>query len=403
MNSLFKVGFVLLISWLFGCDSGDDQDPSDGDQDPVAVDLMDAVLNDFPLFEVSYTYIRLRQPEIVDGEEQVPGEIVITIPASFDIFDLSLASVSFDIARFEISPAVRSVQSFGAGNVITYTITSLEDPGRSIRYLVSVIQEEAPPVQEPQVTGFRFERSKNVNLESDIEALRIVEYPAMSFNAIYMLVPVNTDLTNLTPSIDFEGGELAYRQGASDFSEYPETDLSVDFTSDYDYLSFRDRNGFELAVNTSGAQSRYRVIVDVETPINLEENSVSTPVVSEGETRRFLYKWVNEGNHPIQHGMLASDYIDNTADAHGNIFSAFLAVASSTQGGFIRPGEEGNVSVTVNANGAAIGEYDVKIVFSPKYDLNRAMINDLVDDLNPIEDIFNTVELDVRTTVISRQ
>ena len=396
MNILYKVGFVLLISWLFACNSGDDQDP-------VIVDLADAVLNDFPLFEVSYTDIQVRQPEIVDGEEITPGEIVITIPATFDILDLSLASVNFDVSKFEISPAVRSVQSFEAGNVITYTITSLEDPGKSIRYLVSVIKEEIPPAKEPKITGFRFEKSKNANLPSDIEALRIVEYPAMNSNAIYVLVPVNTDLANLVPSIDFEGEELEYRQGENDFSEYPETDLNVDFRSDYDYLSFRDRNGFELSVNTPGTQNRYRVVVDVETPINLEENSVSTPVVTVGETRRFLYKWVNEGNHPVQNGMTASNYTDNAPGSKGNIFSAFLAVANSTQGGFIRPGEEGNISVTVDADGAAIGDYDMTIVFSPKYDLNRAMINDLVDDLNPIEDIFNTVELNVKTTVINRQ
>lgn len=385
-----------MISWLFACNSGDDQDP-------VIVDLADAVLNDFPLFEVSYTDIQVRQPEIVDGEEITPGEIVITIPATFDILDLSLASVNFDVSKFEISPAVRSVQSFEAGNVITYTITSLEDPGKSIRYLVSVIKEEIPPAKEPKITGFRFEKSKNANLPSDIEALRIVEYPAMNSNAIYVLVPVNTDLANLVPSIDFEGEELEYRQGENDFSEYPETDLNVDFRSDYDYLSFRDRNGFELSVNTPGTQNRYRVVVDVETPINLEENSVSTPVVTVGETRRFLYKWVNEGNHPVQNGMTASNYTDNAPGSKGNIFSAFLAVANSTQGGFIRPGEEGNISVTVDADGAAIGDYDMTIVFSPKYDLNRAMINDLVDDLNPIEDIFNTVELNVKTTVINRQ
>ena len=396
MNILYKVGFVLLISWLFACNSGDDQDP-------VIVDLADAVLNDFPLFEVSYTDIQVRQPEIVDGEEITPGEIVITIPATFDILDLSLASVNFDVSKFEISPAVRSVQSFEAGNVITYTITSLEDPGKSIRYLVSVIKEEIPPVEEPKITDFRFEKSKNANLPSDIEALRIVEYPAMNSNVIYVLVPVNTDLANLVPSIDFEGEELEYRQGENDFSEYPQTDLNVDFRSDYDYLSFRDRNGFELSVNTPGTQNRYRVVVDVETPINLEENSVSTPVVTVGETRRFLYKWVNEGNHPVQHGMTASNYTDNAPGSKGNIFSAFLAVANSTQGGFIRPGEEGNISVTVDADGAAIGDYDMTIVFSPKYDLNRAMINDLVDDLNPIEDIFNTVELNVKTTVINRQ
>ena len=403
MNSLSKAWIFLLFSWLFGCDSSDDQDPMTGDdQNPVSVDLTDAILNDFRLSEVSYTDIQIRQPEIVGGEERVPGEIIITIPAALNTFDLSLDSVNFDTSRFEISPAVGSVQSFGAGNIITYTITSLEDPGKSINYLVSVIQSETPPGPGPKITGFRFEKSKNANLPSDIEALRIVEYPAMGTHAIYVLVPEDIDLTDLIPSIDFQGGELRYRQRAIDFSVYPETDLSIDFTSDYDFLLFEDKNRLELSVNTPGSQNRYWVIVDVENPIELQENSISTADVIEGETRRFLFTWVNKGNHPVQQGISASDYIDNSTEAKGNIFSAFLAVADPAQAGFIRPGEEGNVSVTINANGAIIGEYDMKIVFSPKYDLNRAMINDLIDNLNPIEDIFNTVELDIKTTVIRR-
>lgn len=401
MKSVFTIGFFLTIGLFLGCDSGNDQDPET--YDPIEVDMTAANLTDFQLSEVAYVEIQLRQPEIVNGAQRTPGEIIITIPATFDTFELSLASVNFDTAKFEISPVVGSVQSFGAGNVITYTITSLEDPDRNISYRVSVIQEDPLPKEEPKITGFRFEKDKNADLPSDIEAQRIVEYPAMNFNAIFILVPNGTDLTDLVPSIEVEGGELQYRQGDNDFSRYPETDLSIDFICDYDFLSFRDRNELELSVNTSEAHIRYRVIVDVEDPIELEENEVSTADVIQGETRTFRFKWVNRGNHPVRHGISASDYGNNaTDDTKENIFDAFLGMSSAIQAGFIRPGEEGSVSVTVNADGAVPGDYDVNILFTPKYDLNRAMIDDLVDDLNPIEDIFNTVALNVRTTVVSR-
>ncbi|MDO5981097.1 hypothetical protein [Flavivirga spongiicola] len=398
MKKLFKASVFLLIILLIGCSSDDDNTPSI----PVQVDLTAAKLNDFQFSEVTYTNIEMRQPEIVEGKEKTSGQITVTIPATADNLSLSLASVNFDESKFTISPEVGAIQSFEGGTVIVYTITSKENPEQSIRYLVSVMKENVQPEEKFEITGFRFEQSKNQTLSSTVEAVKIVEYPGINWNAIFILVPVGTDLTNLIPSIDFEGGSLEYKQGSGSFTAYPTTDLNVDFTSDYDYLSFRDKNEFVLSINSQDLQKNYRVIVDVETPIVLNKNSVTTTDVEEGDTRNFLLKWVNKGNHPIERNLKASNYIDKTSDNKGNIFASFLEVSDPLQGAYIKPGEEGNALVKVNANGVAIGSYDVDIVFSPKYDVNRARINDIIDDLNPIEDIFRALTLNVKTTVIAK-
>ena len=400
MNT-FRTGILLLVSVLIGCSSDNDNELEVDDQ--LTVDMTAAILTDFQLSEVSYVDIQLNQPGIVDGAQISPGQIMITIPATFNHFELSLASVNFDISKFDIFPAVGSVQSFGQGNTITYTITSLEDRDMSISYMVSITRDDAV-TEKAEITGFRFEKSKNADLASDIDAVQIVAYPKMNSNAIFVLVPEGTDLTSLVPTVNFEGVELHYRQGDDDFIPYPETDPSIDFTSNYNFVSFEDRNELELSVSTPGSQNRYRVIVDVEDPIEMLESSVSTDTVIQGETRVFKFKWLNKGNHPVQHGITASAYSNNVqGDTKENILNAYLATSSALQVGFVRPGEEGNVFVTVNAERAELADYDVKVLFAPKYDVNRAMINDLVDDLNPVEDIFNRVELDVKTTVIDSQ
>ncbi len=360
-------------------------------------------LSDFKFNEVTYTDIQIQQPEIVNGVEKTRGQIIITIPGSADELNLSLASVNFDESKFTISPKVGSVQSFEEGSVIVYTITSLENPEKSMCYLVSVVKTGSS-IEELKITGFIFEQSKNSGLPMDIEAVKIVEYPVLGVNAIFVLVPVDTDLTNLVPTIYFEGETLTYKQGDSGFVPYPITALKVDFTSNYDFISWKDKNQFFLSVNSSGKQKKYRVIVDIENPVDLQQNSVSTMDVTEGTSNiSFIFEnWIHKGNHPILTNIKAIDFIDNTTNSIGNILSkAYLEPANGISS-FIMPGQEGRVRVIVDANEAVIGDYDVDIVFSPKYDVNRAFIWDEVDDLNPVEDIFTKVELNVKTKVISR-
>ncbi len=397
MKNLFKTSVFLLISLFIGCSSDDSKPPED--INPPNIDLAAARLNDFRLSEVTYTDINLTQPEIVDGEEKTPGKIIVTVPSETNDLSLSLASVNFDESKFEISPALGSVQSFEEG-VIIYTITSREDVEKSISYLVSVVKE-APAEEALKIKGFKFEQSKNQKLSSDIEATKIVTYPSKN-SAIFILVPVGTELNDLVPTIDFEGESLEYQQGSSDFMVYPETDLHVDFRSDYDQLNFKDKNEFTLLVKKGEFERYYRVIVDVQNPIELQENSVSTGDLTEGDgTIRYSLKWINKGNHPIVRDLKASNYVDNTSGEIGNIFNAYLEVSDVLQGIYIRPSEEGVVIIKVNTDGATIGDYNVDIVFSPKYDLNRARINDIRDDLNPIEDIFEPIKLNIKSTIKS--
>ncbi len=398
MKNLFKTSVFLLISLFIGCSSDDSKPPEDISSPDI--DLTAARLNDFQLSEVTYTDINLTQPEIVDGEEKTPGKIIVTVPSETNDLSLSLASVNFDESKFEISPSVGSAQSFEVGSSITYTITSKDDSEKSISYLVSIVKEVTAE-EILKITGFRFEQSKNQKLSSDIEATKIVTYPSKN-SAIFILVPVGTELNDLVPTIDFEGESLEYQQGSSDFMVYPETDLHVDFRSDYDQLNFKDKNEFTLLVKKGEFERYYRVIVDVQNPIELQENSVSTGDLTEGDgTIRYSLKWINKGNHPIVRDLKASDYVDNTSGEIGNIFNAYLEVSDVLQGIYIRPREEGVVIIKVNTDGATIGDYNVDIVFSPKYDLNRARINDIRDDLNPIEDIFAPIKLNIKSTIKS--
>ncbi|AUP77749.1 hypothetical protein [Flavivirga eckloniae] len=400
MNNVFKISALLLITLLIGCSSDDSENP-ETDAEATKVDLKTAFLDDFKLSEVAYTDIDLTQPEIVDEKEKTPGKIVITVPATVANLNLSLASVNFDKSKFEISPAVESVQSFENGNSVNYTITSKEDASKSIHYAVSVIKEKV----EFNITGFKFEKSKNNLLSSDIEATKIVEYKVNNSNAIYVFVPVGTDLTALIPTINFEGESLEYKQGGDAYKTYPTTDLKINFKSDYNKLNFTDNNELTLLLKSSGLSKLYRVIVDVESPISFKESSVTTPDIAKGTVKNIKYKWVNNGNHPVWDRLDASEFVDNTTDKKGNIFSATLRkiTTPTSLDVLIMPGEEGDVIVTVTADDANVntGDYDTGIVFTPKYDVNRAVINDIEDDLNPIEDIFTPVTLNVKATIIS--
>ncbi len=403
MKNLLKATTLLLAVLFVGCNSDDDNQNPDPDN-PVIVDLTDANLTDFKFAEVAHTDIQIQHPEIVDGKEQSSGEIIITVPATSDILSLSLESVNFDTTKFKISPEVGAVQSFEAGSSVNYTITSLEDPEKSMSYLVFVKKEGDPdplPEEKLEITSFKFEQSKNSDLTSDIEAKKIVMYPNSTLHAIFILVPEGTDLTSLVPTVGFNGETLEYKQGDGDLVAYPTADLSVDFTSDYGVIERIDRNEFQLVVSKSDERQRYRVIVDVENPVALEQNSISSPGIIEGDSRVFVFNnWTNKGNHPIQTNIEAVDFVDNTTDGIGNIFSNAYLEPEDGISSYIMPGQEGRIRVVANTTGAAVGDYDVNIVFSPKYDVNRAMINDIRDDLNPIEDIFNKVQLNVKTKVL---
>lgn len=391
-----SINLLLICLQIVSCNS-DESEPNQATQ----VDLTEAFLNDFKLSETDYVNINIINPITSTDSGNTSGEIEITIPATYDNLNLSLFSVNFDESKFEISPAIGEQVSFES-NSVTYKITSLVDSEKSIQYNVSVMKEEIP---EPVITGFAFEKNKNPNLSEDIEALKIVDYPGSTTGgSIITLVPNGTDITSLIPTVIYTGGQLGYRQGDDPtFNLFPtDRNLEVDFTSNYNPLAFSDRNQFHLSVRSELDNSliiRYLVIVEYENPIEFQQNTITSPTISLGEERRFRLDWTNSGNHPIQGNLEASSYIDNTANNLGNIYAAYLDISDPLQGAYIQPGEKGFVYIDADANGKIIGDYDIDIVFTPKYDVNRAVINDIEDDLNPIEDIFKDVILNVKTTI----
>ncbi len=399
MNNFFKVSIFLVVGLLSGCSSDDDN--TTPDQGGTAIDLNEAKLNDFKLSEVTNKDVKIEQPEIVEGKEKMPGTIVITVPETTDVLNLSLASVNFDESKFEIAPKVGEAQSFEVGTVITYTIKSKVDPEKSIRYLVSVIKESTTPGTDGlKITGFKFEQSKNGALRQDIEAKKIAEYQNKQ-GVIYILVPQGTDISKLVPTINFEGESLAYSQRNAAYREYPETGLEVDFTSDYSITGFEDKNVFLLEISNGTEKRGYQVILDFENAIEFEQTKASTPDVRKGNARIFtMLKWTNKGNHNILYNIKGREYIDKTVDNKGNIYEVGLTPAEIIQGNYIRPGEEGKVIVKVTAE--EIGDYEIDVVLHPKYDLARAQItdNDLVDLTNIFEDLFGPITLNIKTKVV---
>ena len=95
--------------------------------DPVEVDLTEALLTDFPLLEVNYVDIDIVQPEINDGQETKAGTITITVPFTDNDLLYSLRSVNFELSKFTISPRLGERKLFSETNPVIYEITSLEN------------------------------------------------------------------------------------------------------------------------------------------------------------------------------------------------------------------------------------------------------------------------------------
>ena len=392
-----KITYALFLFLIIGCTS-DDGDPIKPDANKE-VKIKEALLSDFQLTEITYKSITVVAPEITDNKETKHGNITITLPSTNTDFSLSLKSVGFNKSKFKISPDISVKQNFADEKSILYTISSVKDNNTVLHYNVTVIKETGSSTAL-KIKGFEFRKNKNTHLSVDITATKIVEYSSSEINAIYVLVPVDTDITNLVPTIDFEGANLFYEQGDVGLTEFPTTDLEVNFNSDYDYLNFLDKNEFSLTVKDSKSNSKkYRVIVDTEMPIALNTTTMEMPNITKGTTTNYSIKWTNKGNHPIPINIEAITYTDNTTDAKGNIFTAKLTAVDPLDGGYIKPGREGLVSVAINATSATVGNYDISTTFKVNYELDRALIHDWKDDLRHIEELFKPIAIATRIRV----
>ena len=383
---------VLQFISLFLIASCQGDDSNEVTPDP---ELENAQLKSFPLSEVSHLNIKIVHPEVVNGEEKKHGEIEITIPSSHQSLMLSLKQFNLDSNKYSIYPSIGEQQDFSKGP-ITYTISSNFYQDKSVHYKVKIVIEATPVNLNSKITGFSFEKSKNPSLESTINAVKIVEYENYSENAIYIIVPVGTDFSKLTPTIAFDAAKLYYSLGP-EFKPYTSNTMVVDFKY--------PKHFYLQAENSNGTKSKvYNVIVDVKDPIKFEQLPIITTNVKTGDGSTTQYfpaaaKWINQGNHPIK-GMAVESYknkvfpFDYTGDAN-----TITAILSNPVGGTdgVLPGEKGEINITVRKM-AIGGKYKTTAVFAHTFNFSNYTIHNW-PVANRVEGIFNTAELTVESTI----
>lgn len=389
-RSLFSaLLYLVLFAITLGCQS-------DGSDDPTLVDpeLEKAQLKDFQLSEVPYLDIKIVHPELSGGKEVKAGEIEITIPYTQKSLLLSLKAFDLDSEKYSIVPSIGLPTDFSNGPVV-YAIHSNFYANKAVHYNVKVVYGGEPLNENTKITGFKFEKSKNPGLDATVEAIKIVEYTDYSENAIYVIVPVGTDFSNLTPTITYDAAKLYYTVD-NEFKLYPESGMSVDF---------KYPKHFHLqAINSYGEKSLvYRVIVDVSHPIKFEHSVLTTPNVKTGggvapEYFTDIATWTNQGNYPVT-GMAANGYINKEYPLGGpigevNIITAnLLNPVPGTRG--VLPGESGTINVKVSRATIA-GQYKTTVVFKPTFNFDTSTVSYLPVG-NRIEEIFESPVFTIET------
>jgi hypothetical protein len=392
-SRLNQFSFYVLIAGIFlstvSCNSDDNAGPD--------AFWGEAKLDDFPLFEVDYLDISISHPEITDGVETKPGKINITIPFSQPGFMLSLKQFNLDNSKYDISPAVGEQKDFSDGPV-RYTIFSTATPTTAaVHYDVTIVHGGDPFFFNAKITGFKFEKSKNPELDATIEAVKIAEYENFSEHAIYIIVPDGTDFSKLTPTITYDAVKLYYNTD-NQFVLYNNNNMTVDFTYPKQF--------YLQAENSSGTKSlRYNVIVDITNPIRFETPIITGDVkAGNGLTVEDFFgiaTWTNQGNHPIT-GMSPTEYKDKTypvPDYPGdaNVITASLVNPIGGTVGVL-PGEQGQINVRVKRT-PVTGLFVTTAVFAPTFSFDSRTISFWpIDDR--VENIFNRPALVIRSTIV---
>ncbi|WP_348823632.1 hypothetical protein [Flavobacterium aestuarii] len=350
--SIKPISLIMIVfgSLLTSCSS------ESSDPEPAAdktVDLKEALLDDFSFSEAAYISIDITQPEIKDNLETKPGEIKIKVPNG-SALELSLKKTNLDPAAFSITPAAGTKKTFSTTEPVVYTIVSLKNPKQVIHYKV-LIELEVPHTSEtPEITAFKFEKSKNNALAQDIAAAKIDNEKKQ----LFIFVPVGTDFSSLTPTITFKGEKLYILNGNAK-EEYPAAGKKTDF---------KYPKTFSIQIESdAGAKSQfYSVIVDVKNPIKFEVATVEVPNVKKNED--FFEKigtFTNQGNHPIT--AFANTYKNKIPDLDT---SNIGLISLTIPGGGLLPGESSDVKFSLNktlAKAVPAGTYQFTAVVPPGF------------------------------------
>jgi hypothetical protein len=339
---------ILFFSLLISCSDSNEPEPS-----TETVDLKEAFLTDFDFSEIESIAVAITPPEIQNNAESKAGEITIKIPRESTL-ELSLKQVSFDQANFKISPAIGAKKTFSTTQPVVYTITSLKNPSLVIRYKVLVVLDAPHSSETPEVTVFKFEKSKNTALSQDIIAAKIDNEQKQ----IFIFVPVGTDFSHLTPTITFKGEKL-YTINNTGKEEFPAAGKEVDFKYPKTFT-------LQAESDAGGKIQLYSVIVDVKNPIKFEALTVEIPNVK--KTADYFDKiitYTNQGNHPVT--AFANTYKNKIPDLSDNNIGLINLVVP---GGGLLPGESGDVMFSLKKSVATVvsaGTYQFTAVVPPGF------------------------------------
>lgn len=338
---------LLLAALAVGCK----KDPKARDKD---VDLSQVKLNDFKLAEVDYIRIDIKHPVVgANGEEIEYGEIDIVIPRGSTGLRVTPLADNFTDEAFTVSPRLGAVRDFSTAR-IAFSIVSKKDPGKQVRYFVRISEEEPPVTTAPKVTALKLEQAKNAGLGTDIVASRILEGVG-TLGKIYVLVPVGTDFSQLTPTIEYEGGTLYYSQDPGSAPEhstmhYPASGTRIDFAWP---------KTFYAIVKGTASVAAYEVVVEVRNPIKFEPAVVTTANVPKGTSQVLqVGSLVNQGNHPIT---LLN--ITHSGQVPSGINAIRCSASIPSQG--LEPGQRTVVNATISAQTFWPGTYQTTANFIP--------------------------------------
>ncbi len=388
MKRTFKlqsIGILLFtIIFMMSCDSSDESTNT-----PQEVSIEEAKLSNFPLLGIQSISVDITDPVITENKEVTYGEIKITVPStvtSLEDIRAAITSEELNLSKFSISPGIDVALSFENEKVHVFTIsTATGNKEALLHYNVSIVKELPPVPETLKLTGFTFEKSKNPSLPNDVTISKRADVN-ISYEKIYLLVPVGTDFTNLVPTVAYEGSNLYYSQDTSiapvDMNvAFPEGDTSFDFEYPKEFLlAIKDKNNEEVKL--------IGVIVDVVNPVKIETVSVTTPDATEGAFRYFpnVTKWINQGNHKINF-QKTTTYED--VDPEGGITFKAITVERNLPSGGLIPGESANVNVQVSASYYPEGTYKTTAVFYTK----------IFQD-NGSDDLFESAKVTVTSKIV---
>jgi hypothetical protein len=337
---------ILLLTIIVSCK----KDPT---TNTSTIDMLQARFTSFELAETAYSSIDIKHPELNNNSEVNKGEIHITIPKGNTQLKLTPKTSNFNNDQFIIRPQLGQVQNFSGGKV-TYTISSIKDPAKRVHYEVTIVEEQDPVNNQVQITNFKFEKSKNPGLPSDIDAAKII-HSNSSIGKIFVFVPAGTDFSKLTPTITYSGQGLYYSQ---DELSAPSNSTTI-YPAGGTLIDFAYPKKFYAVVKSASEVWTYDVIVDVRDPIKFTNSTINTGDVVKGKLHSLQVSGItNQGNHPIS--LVKVDH-KNQIPSGLNVIRAFRAVPSFG----LKPKERIDFNVNISAQTYPPGTYRTTAVFTP--------------------------------------